>query len=330
MNRILAASLAAMACAPAAHAQGFDVTVLGATGGIQDGNLSAFMIAPHGDPRAVTCDAGALVAGLIAAESQGSLDAITPPEGSDYTRIGYALTEVIKGYMISHAHLDHIAGMIAASPDDSSKPIYGLASVQEDIRDTYFNWQAWPNFGTSGVEPHLGKYPATTLAPAEKTAVENTAMQVTAFPLSHSGVESTAFLLESGDDALLCLGDTGPDSVNGSGALMALWQAVAPLAESGALKGVIIESSYTSDRPDNLLFGHLTPRLVHEELGQLASLAKEGSLKDLPVIISHVKYSLKKGIAPQEQVLDELQQMDTLGLRFIMPEQGALHHLGGE
>lgn len=330
MNRILATSLAALLCAPAAFAQGFDVTVLGATGGIQDGNLSAFMIAPKGDPRAVTCDAGALVAGLIAADAQGSLDGITPPEGSDFTRIGHTLTEVIQGYLISHAHLDHIAGLIAASPDDSSKPIYGLASVHDDIRDTYFNWKAWPNFGTSGVEPHLGKYPATVLTPGEQTKVEGTAMLVTAFPLLHSGVESTVFLLEHGGDALLCLGDTGPDSVNGSGALAALWQAVAPLATNGALKGVIIESSYTSDRPDDLLFGHLTPRHILAELGQLAALAGEDTLKDMPVIISHVKYSLKTGVLPQQQVLDELQSMDTLGLRFIMPQQGALLALGAQ
>ena len=38
-------------------------------------------------------------------------------------------------------------------------------------------------------------------------------MTVTAFPLSHGGMESTAFLLESDGDALLCFGDTGPDAV---------------------------------------------------------------------------------------------------------------------
>ena len=36
-------------------------------------------------------------------------------------------------------------------------------------------------------------------------------MSVTAFPLSHGGMESTAFLLESDGDGILCFGDTGPD-----------------------------------------------------------------------------------------------------------------------
>ena len=39
-------------------ADGFDVVVLGGLGGVQDGNLSSFLIHPHGDDRAVTCDAG--------------------------------------------------------------------------------------------------------------------------------------------------------------------------------------------------------------------------------------------------------------------------------
>src|SRR5690606_1382899 len=47
--------------APVMAGEGFDVVALGARGGIQDGNLSAFLISPQGDGRAVTCDAGALV-----------------------------------------------------------------------------------------------------------------------------------------------------------------------------------------------------------------------------------------------------------------------------
>ncbi len=78
------------------------------------------------------------------------------------------------------------------------------------------------------------------------------------------------------------------------------------------------------------MFGHLTPRHILAELGQLAALAGEDTLKDMPVIISHVKYSLKTGVLPQQQVLDELQSMDTLGLRFIMPQQGALLALGAQ
>ena len=67
-----AAALAAAAILPVAPsaraAAGFDIVVLGALGGIQDGNLSAMLVHPHGDDRAVTCDAGALVNGLRVAD----------------------------------------------------------------------------------------------------------------------------------------------------------------------------------------------------------------------------------------------------------------------
>ena len=109
--------------------EGFDLVVLGALGGIQDGNLSASLIHPHGDNRGVTCDAGTLVNGLRVAEEKGAFASVTVPADSPQSRVGYMLTSVIKGYLISHAHLDHVAGLIVASPDDSKKPIYALPSV---------------------------------------------------------------------------------------------------------------------------------------------------------------------------------------------------------
>ena len=163
------AALAVLSTVSIARAgPGFDVVVLGARGGIEDGNLSAFMISPAGDGRAVTCDAGSLVNGLRVADEKGAFDSVDVPADSPYTRVGYVLTEQIKGYLISHAHLDHIAGLVIASPDDAKKPIYGLASVMEKVQGTYFNWQAWPNFGTGGKEPQLKKYELTSLVPGER------------------------------------------------------------------------------------------------------------------------------------------------------------------
>lgn len=318
----LGLGLAAMGAPAALAGEGFDVVTLGARGGIEDGNLSAFMIAPAGDPRAVTCDAGALVNGLRVADGKGVFDAVKVPGDSPYTRIGYVLTEEIKGYLISHAHMDHLAGLVIASPDDSKKPIYGLASVNERIQRNYFNWEAWPNFGTGGKAPQLKKYQLTDLKPGEKTPLAGTAMQVTAFPLSHSGVESTAFLIESGDDALLCFGDTGPDSVEKTTRIKDVWTAVADKVRQKHLRGIIIEVSYANAQPDKFLFGHMTPNHLLGALGELEAMAGPGSLKDLPVVISHIKYSLKKGASPQETILGELQAANAPQVRFIVPEQG--------
>jgi 3',5'-cyclic-nucleotide phosphodiesterase len=327
--RLAVAVLALAALLPGAHraiaADGFDLVVLGSLGGIQDGNLSASLIHPHGDDRAVTCDAGTLVNGLRVAEEKGAFAAITVPADAGQSRVGYVLTAKIKGYLISHSHLDHVAGLIIASPDDGKKPIYALPSVAADLVETYFNWKAWPNFSDRGKAPQLKKYTLADLAPGVATPLKDTAMSVTAFPLSHGGMESTAFLLESDGEGILCFGDTGPDAVEKGTRLYDVWAAVAERVKQKRLKAIVIESSYTSDRPDNLLFGHLTPRWVLESLRELDRQAGGNALKGLPVVVSHIKYSLTKE-QPQQQMLQELEAGNDLGVRFVIPEQGSRWH----
>lgn len=305
---------------------GFDVVVLGARGGIEDGNLSSYLIRPHDDDNYVTCDAGSLVNGLRVADEKGDFNDVTVPADAGLTRVGYVLTQKIKGYLISHAHLDHVAGMVIASPDDSSKPIYALPSVTKRLADNYFNWQSWPNFGNTGVAPTLGKYTYKNLTPGEETPLADTDMTVRAFPLSHGGVESTAFLLQSGGDALLCFGDTGPDPVEKSNDLHNVWAAVTDLVKQHRLKAIIIETSYTNSQPDKQLFGHLTPAWLLRSLGDLDKEAGGDALKDLPIIIEHIKYSLKSGELPQVTIAKELNAGNTLGVKFLIPEQGDHFH----
>lgn len=317
---------AAMAVTGVARAaDGFDVVALGALGGIQDGNLSAFLIRPHSDDNAVTCDAGALVNGLRVAEEKGAFAHITVPADIALSRVGYVLTHKIKGYLVSHAHLDHVAGLVIASPDDSKKPIYALPSVGTALVETYFNWRAWPNFTDRGKEPQLKKFTIADLAPGTATAIKDTRMTVTAFPLSHGGVESTAFLVESDGEGVLCFGDTGPDAVEKTTRMKDIWTAVADRVKQRRLKAIIIESSYTSDRPDNQLFGHLTPKWVLQSLRELDALAGGNAVKDLPVIISHIKYALTPE-QPQARMLAELEAGNDVGVRFILPQQGSRWH----
>ena len=304
---------------------GFEVIVLGALGGIQEGNLSSFLIRPHGDRNAVACDAGSLVNGLKVAHEKGTFRDVKVPEGSTDSVIGHVLKNDIRGYLISHAHLDHIAGLVVASPDDSSKTIYSLPSVGAQIEQTYFNWKAWPNMLDRGQLPHLKKYRLEELIPGETKELAGTKMTVKPFPLNHAGAESTAFLIESGNDAILCFGDTGPDEVQNVSNMQRIWSAVADKVKRKKLKAIILEVSYTSDRPDHLLFGHMTPKWVHRTLHRLDQEAGGNVLRGLPVIISHIKYSLTNE-QPQEAIRRELEAGNDLGIRFVIPEQGALYH----
>jgi 3',5'-cyclic-nucleotide phosphodiesterase len=313
------------ATGPARAADGFDVIALGALGGMEDGNLSAWLVHPHDDSRAVTFDAGTLVNGLRVAEEKGVLDGIKLPAESKLNRVGYVLTDRIKGYLISHAHLDHVAGLVIASPDDSKKPIYVLPSVAQALSDSYFNWQAWPNFTDRGKAPQLKKYPLNELAPGVAVPLQDTKMTVTAFPLSHGGIESTAFLVESDGDAILYFGDTGPDPVEKTTKMHDVWAAVADRVREHKLKAILIESSYTSDRPDAQLFGHLTPKWIMASLHELDTLAGGSTLKDLPVVITHIKYALTRE-QPQAKMRDELNAANDLGLRILIPVQGSRWH----
>jgi 3',5'-cyclic-nucleotide phosphodiesterase len=150
-------------------------------------------------------------------------------------------------------------------------------------------------------------------------------MSVTAFPLSHGGIESTAFLVESDGDAVLCFGDTGPDAVEKTTKMHDVWSAVAEKVKQRRLKAILIESSYTSDRPDSQLFGHLTPKWMLASLRELDQLAGGKALKDLPIIVSHIKYSLTRE-QPQKKMLEELEAGNDLGVRFLDPQQGSRWH----
>ena len=319
MRALALAALLATAAAPAPS--GFDMVVLGARGGIEDGNLSSYLIRPQGDARGVTCDAGTLVQGLRVAEAKGAFQDVRVPAGEGLSRVGYVLKHDIKGYLISHPHLDHLSGLIIASPDDAAKPIYALPSVNAEIARSYFRPGPWSNFTDRGAEPRLGKYHVEDLTRGTPMALAGTAMTVTPFPLAHGGMESTAFLIEHGQDALLCFGDTGPDAVEHADKLQRVWTAIAERVRAKRLKAVVIEVSFANDRADDKLFGHLTPRHLLRELHKLEALAGKGSLRGMPIVVSHIKYALSD-VQPQRQILAELQAGNDLGVRFVIPEQG--------
>ena len=71
--------------------------------------------------------------------------------------------------------------------------------------------------------------------------------------------------------------------------------------------------------------GHLTPRWLLDSLRDLDKQAGGNALKGLPVVVSHIKYSLTKE-QPQKQMLQELEAGNDLGVRFVIPEQGTRWH----
>ena len=278
-------------------------------GGADETNLSAYLVGQKNTNTFVCLDAGTINAGIEKAIANTVFT----------VSVDEVLRKYIKGYLISHAHLDHVSGLIINSPADTSKTVYAGKTCMEMMKEHYFNGETWANFGDSGVGFQIKKYHFETLPQGEEIPLTNTAMTVKMFPLSHGNpYESSAFLIKNEDNYILYLGDTGPDEIEKSNDLRILWQAIAPLIKEKQLKGIFIEVSFPNEQPDNALYGHLTPIHLMKELSKLEEFAGEGSLQDLKIIITHRKPPTKN----IQKIKEQLKKENALGVDLIFPEQG--------
>jgi 3',5'-cyclic-nucleotide phosphodiesterase len=288
---------------------GFTVIPLGVKGGLDEANLSSYMVAAKGSSNYICLDAGTINAGLQKAVAN---KLFTEQSAEEIQK------NKIKAYLISHAHLDHVAGLILNSPNDSPKNIYGFSSVIEIIKNNYFTAKSWANFGSEGDKPILNKYTYNYLTPGKEIEIPNTELKVTPYILSHvNPYQSSAFLLRNNNSYLLYLGDTGADEVEKSNQLEQLWKAIADKVMAHTLKAIFIEVSFDNAMPDKSLYGHLTPRLLIQEMKLLNKLSN-GKLSSVPIYITHIKpcatceMSIKKDIALS----------NTEGLTIKYAEQG--------
>ena len=292
----------------------FKVIPLGVKGGLDESNLSAYLVAASGNDQFICLDAGTIYKGLELAAQKKIFKSSNP---------SVIQQNNINSYFISHAHLDHTAGLIMNSPNDKAKNLYGLASVLDVFKKNYFTWSAWANFGNEGEAPILKKYSYQTLIPKVEIPINSTGLFVTPFVLSHvNPYESTAFLVRNQDAYLLYLGDTGPDRVEQSTQLAQLWQTIAPLVIKNQLKAIFIEVSFDNSVSEKALFGHLTPNLLMEEMVKLNQLAN-GQLKNTQLYVTHIKPCDDC----ETKIKAEIQAANQIGLKIFYPTQATLIEL---
>lgn len=94
-----------------------------------------------------------------------------------------------------------------------------------------------------------------------------------------------------------------------------MWQSISPLIANNRLKAIFIEVSFANDRPDNMLFGHLTPNWLFKELNQLNQYQ---SIEQVKIIITHIKP--ERGA--KQKIIRELRNGNRFNFDLVFPEQG--------
>jgi cAMP phosphodiesterase len=319
INSILLACLMSLFCfiANAQNSEkGFTIIPLGVKGGLDESNLSAYLVKANGAEQFICLDAGTIYTGLQKAANAG----LFPPL-SDATEIQ---KKYINSYFISHGHLDHTAGLVLNSPGDSfKKNIYAIPSVIDVFKSSQFSSKSWSNFANEGDKPVIGKYQYQYLIPEKEIEVAAVGVFVTPFVLSHvKPYESTAFLVRNQSDYILYLGDTGPDEVEKSTQLAILWNHIAPIIQKKQLKAIMIEVSFSNKVPDASLYGHLTPNWLMKEMNKLYQLAGN-NLKEVAIMVTHIKPCDNC----ETTIIKELENANTLGLQLNFPRQSQLIRL---
>jgi 3',5'-cyclic-nucleotide phosphodiesterase len=306
----------------------FQVIVLGSGGGPKESDVSGYLIAPADSQDFIALDAGSLLGGLYTVYEKGNFGGIALDPNSLFHPALDVLRHHVQAYFLSHAHLDHVMGLVINSTVDLSKPIFAIDRVIDFLRDHLFNGKIWPNFGSEGNAPCFSQYQYQRLKLEEKISIPQTAMSVQPFLLSHPNEYlSTAFLIESNDSYVVYFGDTAPDHLESKKRMDVVWKKLAPLVLEKKLKGIFLECSYL-DKPASELFGHLDAKYMMQELRHFACLVNpehpEIALQGLHILVTHMKDPLMKESLFRETIAQELEKCNDLGVIFIFPSQGDL------
>eukprot|EP00485_Elphidium_margaritaceum_P008397 CAMPEP_0202692516 /NCGR_PEP_ID=MMETSP1385-20130828/6873_1 /ASSEMBLY_ACC=CAM_ASM_000861 /TAXON_ID=933848 /ORGANISM="Elphidium margaritaceum" /LENGTH=579 /DNA_ID=CAMNT_0049348059 /DNA_START=85 /DNA_END=1821 /DNA_ORIENTATION=+ len=235
----------------------FRIFACGGKGGAYASDLTSFFIAHKDQPyNFISMDAGTGMDCIRKAKENGVFDEYLFNKGdADFKNVAKnvrpALNDVgwfkqrqLNGFLITHAHIDHTAGLVVGSADDkfgSKKPIIGEESVLDGVKAT-FKQPLWPpliggrmNFyETKPIAVNVDTFSDMTalgsnfLSESEAYKFTGSKIKLKAYKLSHdsslddspSGKSwSTAFLVCDKTDTgvesacVLFFGDVGPDKL---------------------------------------------------------------------------------------------------------------------
>jgi cAMP phosphodiesterase len=209
----------------------------------------------------------------------------------------------IQHALITHAHLDHTAGLafltdtLAMVAPDRRVTASSIAPVIESLRTHAFNDTLWPDFT---IIPSAGQSVLGFRTLPEEAESRVGELWVTPVPVEHT-VPTTGFVIHDGETGFVFSGDTGPTR--------RIWEVA---REMRGLKALIVETAF----PNRLAAlakasGHLTPEMLGQEIGKMPA--------DLPIWIYHIKPQL------YQETAEELARIDPTRIHIL--EQGKTYTL---
>ncbi|MGD9563342.1 MAG: MBL fold metallo-hydrolase [Pyrinomonadaceae bacterium] len=206
----------------------------------------------------------------------------------DAGSLGFACSDEqrssIRDIVISHAHLDHIAGLPLFIDDlfsVLSEPVrvHATREVVGILEDHVFNWSVYPRFSELAND-HGPVLRYETFEPGKPFALKK--YSILPVEVSHK-VQSCGFIISNGNSTVAMTGDTAPTD--------AFWRLVNQL---DSLDAVMVECAF----PDHLaelaeISHHLTPNGLAAELKKLARA-------DTTIYVTNIKPAYR------EQTVDQI------------------------
>lgn len=200
--------------------------------------------------------------------------------------------------LLSHAHLDHIAGLafltdtLAMVAPDRRVTACGIAPVIESLQAHAFNDALWPDF-TTIPSPSNAVLAFRPLVEEAEARVGD--LWVTPVHVDHT-IPTTGYVIHNGETGFVFSGDTGPTQ--------RLWRVARQMR---GLKALIVETAFPNRL--NMLArasGHLTPDMLRREMDKMPA--------DIPIWVYHIKPQL------YQETAEELAKIDPTRIHIL--EQG--------
>lgn len=201
----------------------------------------------------------------------------------------------IRDIILTHAHLDHIAGLPLFIDDlfaFLTEPVcvYATAEVIEILERDVFNWSVYPRFSElkNNNGAVLRYFPFET---GREFGVRH--LRVKSVEANHK-VPSVGFIITNGETTFAISGDTAKPEK--------FWDAV---NQEENLDALLIECAFP-DEMDELACAshHLTPRILHSEIANFKH-------KNCPIWVINLKPMYR------EQIIKQLESLDIENLNIL-------------